>query len=56
MKPFNDIEVGKQLLLYGTVFIMARRSVTGDVEMFLLDRREVELKELQDGLEQIIRR
>lgn len=41
-------------MLYGTVFTMARRKVDGSFELFILDRKDIILKELQN--EQIIRR
>lgn len=47
MKPYTDKEAGRQLLLYGTVFIMARKVPDG-TELLILDQKEVKIEELQD--------
>lgn len=48
MKPYTDIEAGRQLMLYGTVFTMARRNAEGTFELFILEREEFLIKELQN--------
>lgn len=54
MKPFTDLEAGRQLMAHGVLITLTRRSAQGEIEIFILDRKEFEPEELQD--EPVIRR